>query len=139
MVKVKSLADIQANYTNAASTAAQKYTKGVQSATGWQANSIAAQPLYQSALEASFTRQSRVKGIQKVSDAAWQSASLNLGAARIGTGMTNAAGKQATNFAPYKSVIEGVTLAARTTDPATNVQNRVLPIVLALHKAKTGM
>ena len=136
MVKVKSLADIQANYSAAASTVPQKYTKGVQQATGWQSASIAAEPLYAAAIQTAITNQSRVKGVQKVSDATWQSASLNLGAARIGPGITAAAPKQAANFAKYKAVLESITLPAKTTDPATNVQNRVIPIVTALHAAK---
>ena len=50
--------------------------------------------------------------------------------------MRDAAPKQAANWAPFRSVIEGTTLPERTRDAAANVQNRVLPLAVALQEAK---
>ncbi|KKK98544.1 hypothetical protein LCGC14_2641710 [marine sediment metagenome] len=48
--------------------------------------------------------------------------------------MAAAEGKMQTGLGKVLAVIQGVTLAPRTTDPMANIDNRVKPIAAALHK-----
>jgi len=50
--------------------------------------------------------------------------------------MKNASGKQSSNYEPYRAILEGMTLPAKTTDPAQNVANRVTPIAVRFHEKK---
>ncbi len=108
----------------------------MQATTGWQAASLAGEGLWETKIQQAIADKSRSKGIAKVGDAEWQQAALSKGAARIGPGIMAAVDKQAAHFAPFKTALEGVNLAAKTADPIANVTNRVVPIVQALVAAK---
>jgi len=77
--------------------------------------------------------------VSNVSNAEWQAAAANKGAARIGPGMQAGADKRTRNFEPFRTAIESVTLPDRTTDPIANVDARVKPIVQALVDTKKGI
>lgn len=138
MVNVKPLAQIQANYQSAAAVIPARYTAGIQATTTWQANSIASEPLYEAKIQASIAAKARVKGLNAVSESAWQSAALNVGSVRIGTGVSTAGPKYIAKFGPYATALSSVTLPAKTADPVANVTNRVIPIVKALVAAKAA-
>ncbi len=135
MVKVKPLDVIKANYLQAAAFVPARYTRGIQGAT-WQAAAIAGEALYEAELQLVISQQRRAKGIQKSSDAVWQSASLGKGAQRIGPGITGAADKQATNFQPYAQALAALTLPAKTTDPLQNLTARGGAVVSTLVATK---
>lgn len=137
MVKVKPQAQITANYIASTNQVPQKYQQGVQGAE-WQAAAASeqAEANYAAGVQEAASNKSRQTGINKVSNQAWQSAAANKGATRIAQGMRDGAAKQAQNWAPFRSVIEGIDLPARTRDAAANVQNRVLPLAVALQEAK---
>lgn len=138
MVKIKSQAQIEANYRAGIPGAAAKYKNGIQATVGWKDAAIKGQGLYVQRMQDQNVLARREKGLNKVSDQAWQQAALNQGSARIATGMDANASKQSANFEPFRKVIESTSLPDRTADPASNVQNRVLPIVMALHNAKNS-
>lgn len=137
MVRVKSQQQITANFIASTNQVPQKYQQGVQSAD-WQsaASSEQAEANYAQGVQEAAQRKSRQSGVSKVSNQTWQQAAAQVGATRIADGMRRAANKQAQNWAPYRQVIEGTDLPARTRDAATNVQNRVLPLATALQDAK---
>ena len=137
MVFVKPQAEITKNFIDGASKAPAKYKAGV-SRADWQgpAGSEEAESNYSAGVAEAVAAKSRQKGVQNTSNAAWQQKAGNEGAARIGPGMVASSGKQAQNWAPSRAVIEGMTLAPRTRDAATNVQNRSLPLAVALQEEK---
>ena len=139
MVKVKSAQQIAENYAKAIANVGPAYQQGINNAQGWQQGALEAQALYEARMREADVLARRAKGISKVSDSEWKTNALNKGASRIGPGMQAGANKRTQNFEPYRQAIEGVTLAARTADPATNVQNRVLPIVMALAEKKKSL
>ena len=128
---MKSLERIKANYKGAAGTAAARYKEAIPG-IAWQAAAIAGQDLYESQMRDPEVLARRGKNITKVSDASFQSAMEKKGAPVIGARMSDAADKQAANFAPYKAAIEAVALPDRTADAMTNIDQRLKPIVAAL-------
>ncbi|GAG60168.1 unnamed protein product [marine sediment metagenome] len=141
MVKIKSAGQIDANYKAAIGRVPGAYKTGVMGTSDWQekASSDAAESLYAEKVAEAVAAGRRKKAVSAVSNAEWQGAAANVGAARIGAGMTAGAGKRTSNFEPYRSAIEGVTLPARTADPLANVDARVKPIVSALVETKKSI
>lgn len=83
----------------------------------------------------------RQKRLQGLTDEDFKRPVREGGASLYTRGVSAKVDKAAEGFAPYASVINDVvaTLPARTTDPVENVNNRVLPIVMALYdKAREG-
>ncbi len=134
-MKVKSQSEIKANYDQSTSIVTPRYTAGV--ATGnWKDPAIAGQGLYTQMMSNPTVLARREKGINKVSNEDWKNAAQTKGAGVIAARMKAASGKQATNFEPYRSALEAITLPAKTTDPASNVLNRVTPIAVAFRNLK---
>jgi hypothetical protein len=133
------MANAQSNYVASASLAGQKYKQKVSANTTWYANATA--PTTQTNWTAAVTRAAAenlfTKGLQKSSQAAWQTAASTTGAAALPAGMTSHAQKWATDFAPFAAVIDSAvaSLPARGVGAAVNIQ-RVLLIDQALENAK---
>jgi len=136
MVKTKGLQATQANWDAGIGRAPAAYAKGVQGTNDWQEKAIAGEDLYGQKVQEAVANKSRANGIAKTSNAAWQGAALNKGAARIGPGMTAAKAKFGQGIAKVLSAIEGTSIAPRSADPMANVDGRVKPIVAALHAIK---
>jgi len=137
MVKVKPLDQIKKNYAAGATVAPSRYVDGVAGAA-WKesAASSGAEELFKAKMSEAMANESRRKGIEKVSDTEWRESATKKGGARIGEGMRAAVDKQASNFAPFKSTLEAISLPARTADPVANVDARVKPIVAGLAAKK---
>ena len=137
MVFVKPQAEITKNFIDGASRAPAKYKAGVQRAD-WQtpAASEEAEANYGAGVTEAVAAKSRQKGVLNTSNSEWQNKAATDGAAIIGPRMVSSAGKQASNWQPSRSVIEGMQLPPRTRDAATNVQNRSLPLAVALQEEK---
>ena len=69
MVKVKPLAEIQKNYEDGISRAPANYKKGVQAASGVIEAAKAAESVYAQRMQEAVANQSRLKGLEKVTDA----------------------------------------------------------------------
>lgn len=141
MVKIKSAGQIDANYKAAIGRVPGAYKAGVMATTDWQekASSAEAEDLWKEKIAEAAAANRRQKAVSAVSNADWQGKAANVGAARIGSGMSANADKRTRNFEPYRSAIEGVSLPARTADPMANVDARVKPIVSALVETKKGI
>ena len=136
MVETKSLESTVANYRDGIGKAPARYKQGVEKNTNQNENAIAAQGLYEARMAESIANKSRVKGLQKSSTAAWKQAAATKGASRIGPGMTAALPKFQSGIAEVLSTINSTTIAERTADPMTNIDNRVKPIAQALYNMK---
>ena len=136
LVNTKSLDATVKNYQAGISVAPQRYKDGVNKATNTIENAIAAQALYEARIAESIANKSRVKGLQKTSTAEWKKQAIEKGAARIGPGMQAALPKYQKGMGENLAVIQGVTIAERTSDPMANIDNRVKPIAQALYDNK---
>lgn len=135
-MKVKSKGDIEAAYTEGARVAPSRYTRGVAGTTGFKEDAIAGQTLYEAKMTDPTILARRKAKLEKISDADWKTPALKKGSVRIGPGMVAAVKKQSDGFEPYRSELEGITLPEKTTDPLTNVTNRVGAIAVALAERK---
>ena len=124
------------NYERAIPQAGTNYKAGVERATNVIEKSIAAEQNYVQGIQDAISNNRRVKGLQKTSTADWKSKASTLGATRIGPGMSANTAKYERGMGEVISVLQGITLPPRTADPIANVQNRVIPIVTALHELK---
>lgn len=139
MVAIKPLDEIRKNYEAAASRVSEPYKSGILRNTNWQAqaSSSQAESNYAAKVQAAIAAKRRQLRVAKISQSQWQGAASTDGAAKIGVAMGLAGDKQSSGFAPYHSVIAGLSLPARTADPIQNVQ-RVTAVVTALvNKKKT--
>ena len=141
MVKIKSAGQIDANYKAAIGRVPGAYKSGVMATSDWQekASSNEAEELWKQKIQEAAAANRRQKAVSQVSNAEWQGKAANVGAARIGAGMSANADKRTRNFEPYRSAIEGVSLPPRTADPMANVDARVKPIVGALVDTKKSI
>ncbi len=141
MVKIKAAGIIDANYKAAIGRVPGAYKAGVMATPDWadKASSPEAEALYAEKIAEAVAAKRRQKAVSAVSNSEWQGKAANVGAARIGQGMTANADKRTRNFEPYRSAIEGVSLPPRVADPMANVDARVKPIVSALVETKKGI
>ena len=135
MVKIKSKEEIKANYSGSIAVVPSRYRAGVAKTSGVIAAAIAAEDLWAAKIAEAAANRSRAKGLAKVSDEEWRRKATELGAARIGPGMTANADKQANNFEPFRSAVAALTLPARTADPIANV-DRVRAVVQTMVDTK---
>lgn len=136
-LKVKSQSEIKKNYDQATSIVTERYKTGVSDAD-WKDAAIEGQDLYEQMMQDPNVLARRTKGINKVSDDEWRKNTIDKGSGVIAARMKAAAGKQATNYEPYRSALESMTLPARTADPAQNVTNRVTPIAMKFREIKNA-
>ena len=141
MVKIKSSSDIDKSYKDAIGRVPAKYKEGVSRTTNWQekASSESAETLWNQRIMEAASAKRRQKAVSQVSNADWQSKASNIGATRIGPGMTASADKRTRNFEPFRAAIESTSIADKTADPMANIDNRVKPIVKSLVDTKKSI
>lgn len=115
---------------------AAAYREGVEGAKDVIQKSRDAEDLYIERVTDAANKRLREKGLANVSDADWKKAAVEKGVSRIAPGMQASENKFARGISNVIGVLRGVSLPERTGDPATNVQNRVTPIAVALREAK---
>ncbi len=138
MVKQVRVEELANAYRTGVSAKAQKWYDHFQATTGIAdaARSETAESNYNAKMQVVLSNKLRQKGLAGVTDqdikAAVTSPSI------YSTPAQNKAPKFQRKFAPYAAVINSVlpTLGARGADPEANVDNRVKPLVRALHAKK---
>lgn len=130
MVKVKSEQAIKSNYEASTTDVGRRFEQGVQGAD-WRESALAGQDLYVEQMSKSEILARRSRGIEKVSDAEWRTATVSKGRNIIGDRMKKASQKQIDGYRPYRTLLEGISLPPKTADPVQNTMNRVIPIVEA--------
>lgn len=138
MVKVKPESEIKKNYEESTALVPQRYEAGIRTAT-WQSEALAGQGLYEEQMRRAEILARRSRGIEKVSDEAWKSASISKGKNVIASRMKNASDKQVAGYRPYREALLGVELPPKTTDPMQNLINRAGAVVQALVNKKAEL
>ena len=136
MVKTKGVDATRKNWEGAIGRVPAAYKDGVQRATNQNENAIAAEALYKEAVIKAANEGARVKGLQKSSTAEWKRRASEVGSTRIGAGMTASKDKFGKGITDVISTIESTSIGDRTTDPMSNIDNRVKPIAKALYDMK---
>lgn len=135
---MRDIATAQANLQASIPLISTRYRQGVQNAD-WAtpASSDAAEQLWAQEVAAAAAQKRRQRGIQKVGNSVWQQAAMGKGATNIGPGITAGLQKYGQNFGPVLQAMQQAVqgLKPRTADPVANVQNRVIPVIMAARKA----
>jgi hypothetical protein len=140
---VPSADEIQADYVQGVQAKGDKWRRRFLAKTGIAdaAKSDLAEAHYASAISTAVQNKQRQKGLAGVTDADIKDAvSRGTGAMYSGPAASKAP-KFAKKLAPYLPVLQAAVsaLPPRTSDAATNVTNRVVPIAVALQsKKRTG-
>jgi hypothetical protein len=134
-LQVKSQSQIKTNYEQSTSIVTDRYKTGVAGAS-WKDDALAGQDLYVARMADPNVLARRTAGINEVSDDEWRNNTITKGSGVIAARMKAASADQASGFEPYRAILQNMTLPAKTTDPAQNVINRVVPIAVAFAEQK---
>lgn len=139
MAEIKSMTDIANKWASVTPQRAGEYAKGVKAPKrSWAQATADASDAQAAGVQAAIAEGRFAKGVQAAGDAKWSRKAAGVGASRFGSGVTAAKGDYQTGFAPYASVIQGVTLPPRGAKGDPRNYDRVTAIGTALHDAKTG-
>jgi hypothetical protein len=139
MAEMKSMEAIQEKYTRVTPERRVDYEKGIRAPRRkWKASAKAGVATYKAAMTESIAKDMYNKGLDKVSDADWETPSLEVGPGRFAEGTLKAGPKYAKGYAPIATAIKAVTLQARF--PKGDLRNlkNVELVTQAARKAKVG-
>jgi len=139
MPAIKSSAEIARKWADVTPRRDADYKAGVSAPVrDWATEAAAAEDRYDAGVSEAIARKAFGKGVRDAGSQKWQRGALEKGANRWGPGVRAAQPDYEKGFAPFRDVIETVTLPPRrrTGDPA-NIE-RVAAIASALHSRKVG-
>lgn len=130
------------NFVSGASAAVNRYEFGVKNPKrNWKNNTEAANERHKAAVIAANSRNAFLKGVQKVSQTDYQTATATKGVERYPSGVSSSKEKWAKGFQPYHSALGNMTLPNRGPRRSQENKNRMLANVKvmedtfdALHK-----
>lgn len=137
MPAVKSLDRISKKWARVAQASQAEYEEGVRNPRkNWAEETAAAEQRYEQGITQAISQKRFGKGVRAAGQEKWQRNSVEKGPQRWANGIQLSQDNYERGFAPYRSVIEGITLPPRGPkgDPK-NIQ-RVSAIADALHKEK---
>ena len=142
MPKVIKISELQDNYKAGVGAKAQKWVNHFLATSGIAdaARSEPAEARYAAKMGQVIANKQRQKGLAGVTDEDIKAAVRAGGASVYSTPAQAKSAKYVRKFTPYVETINNAVagLAPKTTDPIANVDNRVKPIVSALHNKKQG-
>lgn len=124
-------------FVERASSASGDYVSGAESTSKDQAAAaIAAAPIYAQAVQASITKGSYAKGLQKAGKQAWLNGVKTKGGERFASGVSASMQKYATNSAPYDSARNAAASLPRGVKGSETNLARVKAVVAAQRAVK---
>ena len=137
MAKIRDISKIAGKYAEVTPLRAPQYEAGVKDPKkDWENETKAAEPNYEEGVKAAIARKAFGKGVDKAGTEAWAEGAITKGTPRYGPGVTAGAPKYATNFAPYRDVIEKTVLPKRYPKGDPRNIERVAAIAKALRTKK---
>ncbi len=138
MIKIKSIEQIIKKYAARTAVAAGDYKDQVLATTDQASKAAAdsAEEAYQLALQDSFGRKARQKGLVRVGNKKWQQRAATLGAQRYPSGTRAGAPLLGTNFQPFREVIAALDLTPRGPKGSPENFDRSKAVGQALHEKK---
>jgi hypothetical protein len=137
MPTVKALDKISSKWARVCQSSQSAYEDGVRNPRGdWAENTAKAAQAYASGVQAAVSSGRFQKGVANAGTSKWQANAIAKGPGRWAEGVRLAQDAYERGFAPYRTVLEGLTLPARgpVGDPG-NI-NRVKVVAEALHKER---
>jgi hypothetical protein len=137
MPEVKPMDRITNNWIRRSQVSQQEYEMGVRNPRrDWADQTSKSEESYNKGVQAAIQRKAFSKGVRNAGTGKWQARTIERGPQRWSEGIAMSEGAYERGFAPYRQVIEQLTLPDRgpVGDPR-NIQ-RVAAIAEALHNAK---
>ena len=139
MPVVKSLSQSSEKWSRKASQATQDYAEGVRNPKrNWAEATQEAADAQAAGVQAAIANGSFGKGVARAGNEKWSRGATGKGTQRFGPGVQAAKSDYERGFAPYRSVIESVSLPPRGPKGDPRNYQRTQIIGEALHSAKTG-
>jgi len=137
MPPVKDLKRSIEKWKRQSAAAVPEYEAGIKDPrTDWAQATIAAESNYESGVNAAIARKAFGKGVSRAGTDAWRIGALTKGKARWAQGIALSGNKYAEGFAPYRTVLEGLTLSPRGPKGSPENITRVSEVTEALHAEK---
>jgi len=137
MPAVKPVSQSADKWARNAGQAAGDYAAGVNNPKrSWAQATIDATEAQAAGIQEALADGRFERGVQKAGDEKWKRKATKVGASRFGPGVAAAKADYERGFAPYASVIEGVTLPPRGPSGDPRNYERTKAIGEALHEAK---
>lgn len=137
MPPVKALSEISRKWDERASVSQGEYEAGVRNPTGnWEQNTAAASKAYDLGVQAAIQRGSFAKGVANAGNSKWQENTLKKGPRRWTEGISLSKNQFERGFAPYRTVLENLTLTPRGPKGDPKNIKRVEEVANALHAEK---
>jgi len=138
-IKTKNLSDIAEKFVRKAQGAAQDYKAGVTSPSkDWQTETSAAAASYAAGVTAAIGRGAFESGVSAAGTQKWQRNAIAKGSVRYGPGVAAAKDDYSRGFAPFLSIIQGLSLSPRGPKGDPSNYARSAEVGQALHAAKVG-
>ncbi|KKK96364.1 hypothetical protein LCGC14_2663500 [marine sediment metagenome] len=139
MAEIKPLDKIASKWAEVTPQRAGEYQEGIKNPRrSWQQATEEASDAYEEGVTAAISNQSFQKGVSEAGDAKWREGALEKGVRRWPEGVRLGKDDYRQGFAPFHSVIAGVTLPPRGPKGDPRNYDRVRAIGEALHEEKTG-
>ena len=139
MPAIKSVSESANKWVKRAGAASAEYKLGVQNPrVPWEEATLAAVDAQEAGVTEAITNKSFEKGVRSAGTGKWQRKAVEVGAPRFGPGVAAAKSDYEAGFAPFASVIAGITLPPRGPKGDPRNFERVKIIGDALHEAKVA-
>jgi len=137
VAEIKSMARIRDKYARVTPGRAEDYAAGVAAPRrDWAEVTSKAEPAYKAGVQAAITRGAFGKGVRAAGTGKWATRAGTVGVERWGPGVLAAIESYESGFAPFRAVIERLTLPSRYPVGDPRNYDRVKAIGEALHKAR---
>ncbi len=137
MADIKSLDRINAKWVRVTQGAGAEYEEGVRNPrSDWAKQTLSANAAYKAGLQKSIAADSFAKGVASVGTGKWQDMAIAKGPSRFTQGVQLAVDAYSAGFAPYRQVIQSLTLPPRGPKGDPGNINRVAIVAKALHDKK---
>lgn len=139
MADIKSLDKIGRKWTEVTPQRAGEYEEGIKNPRkSWQQSTEDASDAFDEGITQAVANKSFQKGVAEAGDAKWRDGALKKGTRRWPEGVKLGGEAYRQGFAPFHSVIQGVTLPPRGPKGDPRNYDRVKAVGEALHEEKVG-
>jgi len=139
MVAIRTIGDIREKWERVTPGRAEDYRKGIEAPLrDWETQTAAAESAYEEGVTAAIGEKRFGKGVKKVGTEKWRRRAEAVGVRRWPEGVRIAAPDYEQGFAPFRDVIERITLPPRFPKGDPRNLERVAAIAKALQEKKVG-
>jgi len=138
-IKIKSAGEIAGKWARVTPQRAADYQAGVKdTSVDWAGPTKAAEGRYEQGVQEAITKKRFGSGVSAAGTEKWRSKTEAVGVQRWPQGVRVAENDYEKGFAPYRDVIEGVSLPEKFAKGDPRNYDRVVAVGTALHTKKVG-